>query len=161
MFVCVWEQREPLLISQTVTNYFFLLFAPKMMKNKFEWEKFDHQLLIYLNCFLKSFFCTWLICMASIYHQFFYEKWNPTSQSKSPNTYNFENCSKLKTSNFEQWQFFILQPNVIFKNPKDPPWNPSTTSPSQIFQTPMFYMTLRQVCESWSLLVWQFWSNVN
>ncbi len=68
----------------------------------------------------EKFFCTWLICMASIYHQFFHENWNPTS----PNTYNFENCSKLKTSNFEQWQFFISQPNVSFRKPKDPPWNP-------------------------------------
>jgi hypothetical protein len=90
------------------------LFTPKMMKNNISFKvgqiwmgKFDHQLLNHLNCFLKSFFCTWLICMASIYHQLFYEKWKPTSWCKSPNTYNFENCSKFKLQTLNSEFFYF------------------------------------------------------
>jgi hypothetical protein len=35
-----------------------------------------------------------------------------TSWFKSANTCNFEGCPKLKTSNFQWWQFFISYPNV-------------------------------------------------
>ncbi len=108
--------------SQTI---FSSCLPPKWWKTIFfqSWTNLNGQLrpsITNSSQLFEKFFCTWLICMASIYHQFFYENWNPTS----PNTYNFENCSKLKTSNFEEWQFFISQPSVVFKKPKDPPWNP-------------------------------------
>jgi hypothetical protein len=40
----------------------------------------------------------------------FYGKWSTTSQSKSSKSCNFENCLKLESLNFLQWQFFIFYP---------------------------------------------------
>jgi len=55
-------------------------------------------------------------------------KWSKmTSWSKSANTCNFEGCSKLKTSKFQWWQFFISYPNVFFFfffSSKCPTWSP-------------------------------------
>jgi hypothetical protein len=130
MFVCVWEQREPLLISETVTNYFFPLVCRQNDEKQCffqSWTNLNGQIWPSITNSSQLFFEKFFLHMTHMHGFYlspiFYEKWNPTSQSKSPNTYNFENRSKLKTSNFEQWQFFISQPNVIFKKPKDPAWN--------------------------------------
>jgi hypothetical protein len=108
---------------------------------------FDHQSLIHLIC-LKSFFCTWLICMAFYLSPIFLWK------LKSNISKHLQFWKLLQIKNFKLWtvtiSYFTAKCN--FKKTKRSSLKSSTTSPSQIFHTPMFYMTLRQVCESLSLL---------
>jgi hypothetical protein len=78
--------------------------------------------------------------------QNFHRFWSMTSNTKSPNTCNFEGCPKLETPKFQHWQFFHFSSECELILPKTSRLKSSTISPSRVFQNPKFYMISMHVC---------------
>jgi hypothetical protein len=149
----IWEQKEPLFISQTVGDCFFPLICPRTVKTNFclgnniEWPTLTIKYLFIL-IFVRLFFFLHITHMnVKLISRNFQRFWSLTSNPKSP-----KGCPKLETPKFQQWQFFTSHLNVNFRPPKTSSLNSSTISPSRIFQSPKFYMISMHVCEGRSII---------
>ncbi len=112
----IWEQKEPLFISQTVGDFFFLLFAQEGWKPNFFWGiilngQLRPSIIYSFQFFVRIFFLQITHMSVKLISHNFHRFWSMTSNPKSPNTCNFEGCLKLETPKFQRWQFFISHLN--------------------------------------------------